>query len=131
MLNPNMISRFTIASLLMTTVLGCASTNNAPSSPTVSDSHEHLDYDHDMDHSDLPEFQPAADTRVMTVYGMSCPLCATNVDKQLLRVPGVEKVDVNLADGKIQVKIDEQNAPTDERLKDAVVESGFTFKSIE
>lgn len=67
----------------------------------------------------------------LVVYGMSCPLCATNVDKQLLAVAGVTSVNVDLSTGNIDVLIaDEAPRPSTRQLADAVVRSGFTLKDI-
>ena len=68
----------------------------------------------------------AGDTIVMTVHGMSCPLCATNVDKQLLRVRGVHSVEVDLSTGAVTMLVSEVSPPTDAQLMRAVEESGFT-----
>ncbi|MFG0330197.1 MAG: heavy-metal-associated domain-containing protein [Phycisphaerales bacterium] len=68
-----------------------------------------------------------SDTVLMTVYGMSCPLCATNVDKQLLKIPGVEGVNTNLDSGIITIDISPTNPPSDAALEEAIEESGFTL----
>lgn len=67
------------------------------------------------------------ETVVLHVYGMSCPLCATNVDKQLLKVSGVQSVNVNLNTGRVLVQVDRNNRPEQESLERAVTESGFTL----
>ncbi len=66
----------------------------------------------------------------LVVHGMSCPLCATNVDKQLLSVSGVKYVSVNLYNGNIAVDLAESPKPTSRQLADAVERSGFTLKEI-
>lgn len=58
---------------------------------------------------------------------MSCPLCATNVDKQLLKVPGVQAVKVNLNTGVIRVQVDQDQPPSSDALAKAINESGFTL----
>lgn len=68
-----------------------------------------------------------AETMHLTVYGMSCPLCATNIDKQLLRVEGVEHVAVDMSTGIVTLTVDPANPPSAEALEHAVVESGFTL----
>lgn len=67
----------------------------------------------------------------MVVHGMSCPLCATNVDKQLLRVHGVTGVFANLQDGRIDVAVNPTDPPTEAALAHAVIESGFTLVKID
>ena len=67
----------------------------------------------------------------LTVHGLGCPLCAGNVDKQLMRVPGVESVKVNLNDGTATVHISPTVTPTRSQLAKAVYESGFTLIKID
>jgi copper chaperone CopZ len=66
----------------------------------------------------------------LIVHGLSCPLCATNVDKQLRALPGVRSVKVNLGNGEIGVSFSPAGAPTNDQLAKAVTESGFTLVSI-
>jgi copper chaperone CopZ len=68
---------------------------------------------------------------VLTVYGMSCPLCANNVDKVLLDVPGVTGVDVDMGSGRATVSLDSKAPPTRRMLEDAVHKSGFTLQKVE
>lgn len=67
----------------------------------------------------------------MFVKGMSCPLCATNIDKQLMHVRGVEHVSVNLGTGEVQVRLAPGNPPTREELAAAIERSGFTLDRID
>lgn len=68
---------------------------------------------------------------VLTVYGMSCPLCANNVDKVLLAVPGVTGVQVDMGSGRAVVSLDVKNPPSKRELAQAVDKSGFSLKGIE
>lgn len=67
----------------------------------------------------------------MVVHGMSCPLCANNIDLLLRRVPGVIDVTINLADGAVKVHVDQANPPTYAALARAVDQSGFTLVKID
>lgn len=67
----------------------------------------------------------------MIVHGMSCPLCANNIDLLLRRVPGVTDVKINLADGAVKVDVDKSNPPTYAALARAVNQSGFTLVKID
>lgn len=72
------------------------------------------------------------DRATLLVYGMSCPLCATNVDQQLLAVPGVSAVDVDLGNGWVTVNFKEGAArPSKRDLAHAIVESGMTIVDVE
>lgn len=66
----------------------------------------------------------------LVAHGMSCPLCATNLDKQMLKIEGVKDVFVDLSTGQIIVDVDESKRPSDETLANAVLESGFTLVSV-
>ena len=69
-------------------------------------------------------------TVTLVVHGMGCPLCANNVDKQLLKIAGVRKVDVNLGSGSVKVQY-AGNAPTKAQLAKAVADSGYTLVKVE
>jgi len=70
-------------------------------------------------------------TATLSVSGMSCPLCANNIDKQLMRVKGVSGVSVDLGSGKVVVKIGGDQKPSRMELADAIRQSGFTLTRIE
>ncbi|MEM7680582.1 MAG: heavy metal-associated domain-containing protein [Planctomycetota bacterium] len=59
--------------------------------------------------------------------GMSCPLCATNIDSVLMRHPGVGDVVVDLGAGRVYVGlVPGAEWPSAEQLADAVRDAGFT-----
>lgn len=74
-----------------------------------------------------------ADERVATLHvrGMSCPLCANNIDRQLLKIPGVERVAVNLGNGEVRVRLATSPRPTKDQLVQAIERSGFTLAGID
>lgn len=69
-------------------------------------------------------------TATLVVHGMSCPLCANNVDKQLLDVPGVSDVSVDMGTGEAKVWFKPGARVTRQRLADAVDKSGFTLAEV-
>jgi copper chaperone CopZ len=69
-------------------------------------------------------------TATLVVHGMSCPLCANNVDKQLLTVPGVQSVNVNMGTGEVKVSLAPNAGVTKARLAKAVDDSGFTLAEV-
>ncbi len=72
-----------------------------------------------------------ASSVVLEVHGLSCPLCATNLDKKLEGVSGVNMVSVNLEDGLVQVGFDDASPrPSPRMLAKAVTDSGFTLVRI-
>lgn len=70
------------------------------------------------------------DSATLTVQGLSCPLCASNVDKQLLKVPGVQDVSVDLGAGLVKVRFDPATAPSEAVLRKAVEDSGYTLAGV-
>lgn len=76
----------------------------------------------------FPADAPAATLRV---NGLSCPLCAHNIDQQLMRVPGVRAVFVNLGKGEVTVAMSETGAPSRDQLSRAIAASGFSLVNIE
>lgn len=67
---------------------------------------------------------------VMTVHGLSCPLCSHNLDGQLRQIEGVEDAVINLNTGSVTVTFSAGHAVTAAQLKAAVKEAGFTFRGI-
>ncbi len=64
------------------------------------------------------------------VNGLSCPLCASNVDRQIGALPGVASADVNFEKGTIDLSLVEPR-PSPMTLERAVDRAGFTLVSIE
>jgi len=71
------------------------------------------------------------DTATLWVHGMACPQCANNVDLQLLKVPGVESVKVDMGSGRVLARLSPGSPPTRAQLEQAIRETGFTLKRIE
>ena len=72
-----------------------------------------------------------SNTAVLHVNGMGCPLCANNVDQQLLAIKGVEQVKIDLGTGQVLARLSPDNQPTREQLAKAVADSGFTLVKID
>lgn len=70
------------------------------------------------------------ESATLTVQGLSCPLCASNVDKQLLKVAGIQDVSVDLGAGLVKVRFDPAQAPSEATLRKAVEDSGYTLAGI-
>jgi copper chaperone CopZ len=108
---------------LLLLVGGCKSTGEAASSDMISSGVSH------GQSKDKIEAPPNA--AVMWVHGMGCPQCAYNVDRQLLKLPGVEGVKVDMSTGKVYAQLSPSNPPTKEQLSRAIMETGFTLKKIQ
>ena len=72
----------------------------------------------------------SADSATLTVHGLGCPLCAHNIDKQLLEVPGVQRVSVDLGTGTVVVALAGQPRPSPADLAAAVERAGFTLVGV-
>lgn len=68
---------------------------------------------------------------VVTVKGMQCPFCAYGIKKQLAKVPGARKVDVDLAKNQAIVEFAPDATPTEAQIRQAVHDAGFTAGKIE
>ena len=66
----------------------------------------------------------------LTVHGMGCPLCATNVDIQLKKLKGVMSVNTNLNNGEVRILISPDEAPTRSDLAGAIHRAGLTLVEI-
>ncbi|PJE81898.1 heavy metal transport/detoxification protein [Candidatus Pacearchaeota archaeon CG10_big_fil_rev_8_21_14_0_10_32_42] len=63
------------------------------------------------------------------IEGMHCASCATNVERSLKKLPGVESAAVSMMTRKAIVEVDER--VKDEDLKKAVARAGYKAVSIE
>ncbi|MDX9911738.1 MAG: heavy-metal-associated domain-containing protein [Phycisphaerales bacterium] len=100
-------------------LIGCAS---SPSVGTATAEHRAM----------LDDATPVESGEVV-VYaeGMGCPLCATNVDRTISRLPGVASVSIDLDAGAITLNIIGKQRPTRGELARAVYDAGFTVRAIE
>jgi len=85
----------------------------------------------------LPELASSQDgdaglkQAVVTVKGMSCPFCAYGIKKQLAKLSGVEKVDLDLAKSQATVDLAPGATVSDKQIQQAVRDAGFTPGKIE
>ncbi len=66
----------------------------------------------------------------MRVDGLACPYCAYGIEKKLKKIEGVEKIDVDLDKGLVQVRTREGVELTEEAMKKLFKDAGFTFRSM-
>jgi len=67
---------------------------------------------------------------VVTVNGMACPFCAYGLRKELLTLPGVKDVQVDLNKSQATVAVRDGSEVKDAEIRQAVKEAGFTPGSI-
>ncbi|MFQ5451641.1 MAG: heavy-metal-associated domain-containing protein [Nitrospinaceae bacterium] len=62
----------------------------------------------------------------MHVNGLSCPFCDFGIDKNLSSIDGVEKIDVDLAEGAVIITMTAGKVLTEKAAKQAIQKAGFT-----
>jgi copper chaperone len=65
---------------------------------------------------------PAGQARIFTVQGMTCSHCVKSVREEVSEIAGVERVDVDLASGRLTVS---GEGFVDEAVTSAVAEAGY------
>jgi copper chaperone len=74
---------------------------------------------------------PADGTRYqMRVDGLACPYCAYGIEKNLKKISGVDKIDVDLNNGLVTVNVAEGVTLTDSQMAKLFTDAGFTFRSM-
>lgn len=68
-------------------------------------------------------------TVALLVHGMACPKCVSNADLQLLRLPGVSRVEIDMKHGLVLVRLDGP-PPSREALTRAISDAGLTLVEI-
>ena len=75
--------------------------------------------------------QDNINTILVQVDGLSCPFCSYGLEKKLKNLDGVEKVEIHMRQGKAEMKVRPRVTISDESIKQAVEEAGFTPGTIE
>lgn len=126
-----------VVSVSAVVLSACASSGSprAGNAPEMDPSQEHI-INHEVSAADLAAAKSKsalqADKAVLWVNGMGCPLCASNIDKQLARLSGVSSVKVDLGEGKVWLGMKPGAPhPSPARLGEAVEDAGFTLVKVE
>lgn len=115
--------------LAVLSLVGCAS--NSDSTHPVEEnaiSHAVTEQDKALAASKAPL---KGDSALLYVNGMGCPLCASNIDLQLVRLDGVSSVNVDLGHGTAFLKFSGADRPSPHAIGVAVKDAGFTLVKIE
>ena len=67
----------------------------------------------------------------LTIEGMHCASCASNIERSLKKVPGIKNASVSLMLKKGTVEIDDDANVSEEELKKAVARAGYKTTKIE
>jgi copper chaperone CopZ len=126
-------ARTGLAAALSLSMAACAVTDRSTPTPPHSDRHPIVHAVSPEDAAAVRSEAPLrADRVVLWVNGLGCPLCASNIDKQLARVDGVQAIAVDLSQGKVTLTLKPGAAhPSPARLSDAVEDAGFTLVKVE
>ncbi|MBX3361779.1 MAG: heavy-metal-associated domain-containing protein [Phycisphaeraceae bacterium] len=140
-MNPSPALRLIIGTIMIAAIgsllLGCATTqststdtsNTTPATerePGESVVHAASDKDREYLASKTPI---TADKVTLAVNGLSCPLCATNVDKQLASLRGVQDIRIDFEKGEIELQLKDP-PPSPSSLARAIDQAGFTLVRI-
>jgi len=77
-----------------------------------------------------PTIQASASEFTLRVDGLACPFCAYGIEKKLLRVSGIEKLDILIDEGKVVLSWRPGAALDLPALHKAVQDAGFTLRSL-
>ena len=64
------------------------------------------------------------------VEGLACPLCAYGLEKRLKKIDSIEAISVHLKTGEVRIKLKQGTPITEERIRKAVLDAGFTLTGI-
>lgn len=122
-----------VPAVLALSLSGCANKSTAPNTsaaPTVEAG--------DLTPAEIAQAKLVASSRepiasptaTLYVHGLSCPLCASNIDSVLGRVKGVDRTHVDLEKGVVHVGFKDVH-PSQADLWKAIDNAGFTLVRVE
>jgi copper chaperone CopZ len=126
-----------VPALLALSLSGCANKSTAPTTsaePTVKSSDEAGE----LTPAEIAQAKLVASSRepiasptaTLYVHGLSCPLCASNIDSVLGRVKGVDHIHVDLEKGVVHVGFKNIH-PSQADLWTAIDNAGFTLVRVD
>lgn len=65
-------------------------------------------------------------TIIVNIKGMTCQFCAYNIEKNLSKLPNVNKVQVSLRLRKARISLSEERPDDKEKIIQAIVAAGYT-----
>jgi len=123
----NTISRLLFAFPLVA-ALGACATNQTSS----SESGQEVSYTATAAEAELVKSEQPLPPGPIVMYmnGLSCPLCATNIDKQVEALAGVSDVKVDLSTGMVKANLTGPKTPSPRQLASAADNAGVTLVKI-
>lgn len=125
------LSRVLLAFSIVATLGACASNQSGPSSSSA-DTEQAVAYTATTEEAALIKSDQPLPPGPIVMYmnGLSCPLCATNIDKQVEGLSGVSDVKVDLATGMVKANLTGPKTPSPKQLASAADEAGVTLVKI-
>ena len=102
----------------------CAST------PTAGPTHAASSTDAAADRPTSPG-AVADDHIVLVAHGMACPKCVTNAELQLMKLPGVASVRIDMQHGILDMTMTGDRRPTQAEIAKAIDDAGLTLVSVQ
>ncbi len=65
------------------------------------------------------------------VDGLACPFCAYGIEKQLHKLDGVARIDIDIARGQVLVRLTEGSVLDEATARAAIERAGFTLREFE
>jgi mercuric ion binding protein len=82
-------------------------------------------------HAQSSDDERASPDATVYVDGLACPFCAYGIEKKLNTLDDVQKMEVQLEEGRILLAFKEGASLAKEDLQEAVQNAGFTARKIE
>lgn len=73
----------------------------------------------------------ADDHIVLVAHGMACPKCVTNAELQLMKLPGVASVRIDMQHGILDMTMTGDRRPTQAEIAKAIDDAGLTIVSVQ
>ena len=66
----------------------------------------------------------------LSVEGLACPICAYGLEKRLKKIDSVDTLSIHIKDGEVRMKLKEGSSIAEEKIREAVLDAGFTLTGI-
>ena len=63
------------------------------------------------------------------VDGVACPFCVYGIEKQLSKLEGIQRIDVDIKNGLVLVMMEDDSSLSEVSIRDAVKNAGFSLRS--
>ncbi|MEX2498743.1 MAG: heavy-metal-associated domain-containing protein [Wenzhouxiangellaceae bacterium] len=75
--------------------------------------------------------QSESERYVIHVDGLACPFCAYGIEKQLMKIDGVDTLETDVEKGRVVIIMADGQALDQADVEQAVDDAGFTLKGFE